>query len=156
VVGDTWLQQSINWWILPELMASFLLLGTIVMILCHRFFKPRDIQPNKRNIHLNKVKYCVDTFPTQQAHLRLYLLGSRNGIRLSKGGTWSCVLPFFVFFRLPSRSSPSNLVLYGSGLAWSCVDSLCQSSEVGPGYYFYLGGLVGFDEGGHWVVSLLY
>ena len=66
LVGDTWLQHSIHWWILPELMAPFLLLGTIVMILCHRFFKPRDIQLNKRNIHLNKVKYCVDTSPTQQ------------------------------------------------------------------------------------------
>jgi len=29
---------------------------------------------------------------------------------------------------------------------------LRQSSEVGPGYYFYLEGLVGFDGGGSWVV----
>jgi hypothetical protein len=29
--------------------------------------KPRDIQPNKRDIHLIKIKYCVDTSPTQQA-----------------------------------------------------------------------------------------
>jgi hypothetical protein len=65
-----------------------------------------------------------------------------------------------VFFRLPSvhqcRSSPVNLVLYGSGLDWSCVGLLRQSLEVGPGCLFYLGGLVGFDEGGRWVVSLLY
>ena len=26
---------------------------------------------------------------------------------------------------------------------------------MGPGYYFYLEGLVGFDGGGSWVVSLL-
>jgi len=29
--------------------------------------KPRDIQPNKRDIHLIKTKYYVDTSPTQQA-----------------------------------------------------------------------------------------
>ena len=29
--------------------------------------KTRDIQPNKRDIHLNNIKYCVDTSPTQQA-----------------------------------------------------------------------------------------
>ena len=52
------------------------------------------------------------------------------------------------------RSSPTFLVLYGSGFCWSCVRSLRQSSEVGPGYTrFYLGGLVGFDEGGRWAVS---
>jgi len=28
--------------------------------------KPRDIQPNKRNIHLIEIKYCVDTSPAQQ------------------------------------------------------------------------------------------
>jgi len=27
----------------------------------------RDIQPNKRDIHLIIIKYCVDTSPTQQA-----------------------------------------------------------------------------------------
>jgi len=27
---------------------------------------------------------------------------------------------------------------------------------VGPGYYFYLEGLVGFNEGGRWEVSLLF
>ena len=26
--------------------------------------KPRDIQPNKRDIHLIGIKYCVDTSPT--------------------------------------------------------------------------------------------
>ena len=31
---------------------------------------------------------------------------------------------------------------------------LRQSSEVGPGSFFYLEGLVGFDEGGRWVVSI--
>jgi hypothetical protein len=36
------------------------------------------------------------------------------------------------------RSGPAFLVLYGSGLGWSSVGSLCQSSEVGPGYYCYL------------------
>ena len=25
--------------------------------------KPRDTQPNKRDIHSIKIKYCVDTFP---------------------------------------------------------------------------------------------
>jgi hypothetical protein len=29
--------------------------------------KPRVMQPNKRHIHLIKIKYCVDTSPTQQA-----------------------------------------------------------------------------------------
>jgi hypothetical protein len=29
--------------------------------------KPRDIQPSKRDTHLSKIKYCVDTSPTQQA-----------------------------------------------------------------------------------------
>ena len=30
--------------------------------------KPRDIQPNKRDIHLIEIKYCVvDIVPTQQA-----------------------------------------------------------------------------------------
>ena len=29
--------------------------------------KPRDIQPNKRDIHLIETKYCVDTSLTQQA-----------------------------------------------------------------------------------------
>ena len=29
--------------------------------------KPRDIQPNKRDIHLVEIKYCVNTFPTQQS-----------------------------------------------------------------------------------------
>ena len=33
---------------------------------------------------------------------------------------------------------------------------LRQSSEVGPGYYFYFEGLVGFDKGGRWVVTLLF
>ena len=33
---------------------------------------------------------------------------------------------------------------------------LRQSSEVGPGYFFYLEGRVGFDEGGGWVVSILF
>jgi hypothetical protein len=28
--------------------------------------EPRDIQLNKRDIHLIKIKYCVDTCPTQQ------------------------------------------------------------------------------------------
>ena len=37
------------------------------------------------------------------------------------------------------RSSPANFVLYGSGLGWSCVGSLHQSSEVGPGCYCFLG-----------------
>ena len=56
------------------------------------------------------------------------------------------------------RSSPANLVLYVSGCCcWSSVGSLRQSSEVGPGYYYYyLEGLVGFDEGGRWIVFLLY
>jgi len=29
--------------------------------------KPRDIQPNRRDIYLIKIKHCVDTFPHQQA-----------------------------------------------------------------------------------------
>jgi ABC-type Fe3+-siderophore transport system permease subunit len=29
--------------------------------------KPRDIQPNKRDIHLIKMKDCLDTSPIQQA-----------------------------------------------------------------------------------------
>ena len=29
--------------------------------------KARDTQPNKRDIHLIAIKYCVDTSPTQQA-----------------------------------------------------------------------------------------
>jgi hypothetical protein len=29
--------------------------------------KPRAIQPNKRNLHLIKFKYCVGTSPIQQA-----------------------------------------------------------------------------------------
>jgi hypothetical protein len=29
--------------------------------------KLRDIQPHKLDLHLIKLKYCVDTFPTQQA-----------------------------------------------------------------------------------------
>ena len=29
--------------------------------------RPRDIQPNERNIHVTEIKYCVDTSPTQQA-----------------------------------------------------------------------------------------
>ena len=29
--------------------------------------KPRDMQPNKHNIHLIIIKYRVDTSPTQQA-----------------------------------------------------------------------------------------
>ena len=49
---------------------------------------------------------------------------------------------------------PPSLVLYGSGLGWNWIGSLRQSSEVGPGYLFYLGGRVGFDEGGRWEVSL--
>jgi hypothetical protein len=28
---------------------------------------PRDIQPNKRDTLLIEIKYCVDTYPTQQA-----------------------------------------------------------------------------------------
>jgi len=65
----------------------------------------------------------------------------------------SCPSLFLVFLRLPCRSSPPNLVLYGSGLGWSCIGLLRQSFEVGPGYYLYFEGLVGFDEGGRWVVS---
>jgi len=92
--------------------------------------------------------------------LYLRLLGSRNGVRLSKGG-----IHLILCFALPRvfkdyhqcRSNPANLVLYGSNLGWSCVWLLRQSSEVGPiGYYFYLEGLVGFDEGGRWIVFLLY
>ena len=29
--------------------------------------KPKDIQPNKDDIHLIKIKYCAETSPTQQA-----------------------------------------------------------------------------------------
>ena len=29
--------------------------------------KPKDIQPNKRDIHLIEIKYCANTSPTQQA-----------------------------------------------------------------------------------------
>ena len=29
--------------------------------------KPRDIQPNKRDMNLIRIKYSVDTLPTQQA-----------------------------------------------------------------------------------------
>ena len=29
--------------------------------------KPRDMQPYNRDIHLIEIKYCLDTFPTQQA-----------------------------------------------------------------------------------------
>ena len=28
--------------------------------------KPRDIQPNQRDIHLIEIKYCIDTSPTTQ------------------------------------------------------------------------------------------
>jgi len=42
-----------------------------------------------------------------------------------------------------ARFSPANIVLYGSVMGWSCVGSLCQSTEIGSGYLFYLGGLVG-------------
>ena len=61
--------------------------------------------------------------------------------------------PFLCFL---CRSSPPNFVLYESGLGWSCIGLLRQSFEVGPGYYLYFEGLVGFDEGGRWVVSLLH
>ena len=50
--------------------------------------KPRDIQPNKRDIHLIKIKYWVDTSPTQQAEkareqrkLMPYLLRHRKTLR---------------------------------------------------------------------------
>jgi hypothetical protein len=43
------------------------------------------------------------------------------------------------------KTAITNLVLYGSGLGWSCVGLLRQSSEVGPGYYLHLEGLVGSD-----------
>jgi hypothetical protein len=29
--------------------------------------KSRDIRPNKHDIHIIKIKYCADTYPTQQA-----------------------------------------------------------------------------------------
>ena len=41
------------------------------------------------------------------------------------------------------NASPANLVLYGSGLGWSCAGLLRQSTGVGPGYMLYLGGLWG-------------
>jgi hypothetical protein len=52
---------------------------------------------------------------------------------------------------------PARMSL-ASGLGWSSVGSLRQSTGVGPGYLLYLGGLVvvGFDKGCCWVVSLFY
>jgi hypothetical protein len=31
--------------------------------------KSRDIQPNKNNIHLIKIKHCIDTSPIQQGEM---------------------------------------------------------------------------------------
>jgi len=28
--------------------------------------KPRDIQPNKRDVHLIEIEYCADTLPTNK------------------------------------------------------------------------------------------
>ena len=75
--------------------------------------------------------------------------------RLSKGGIHLilCFAPLRVFIDCHQcRSSPANLVLYGSDLGWSCAGSLYWSFEVGPEYH--LERLVGFGEGGRWVVSL--
>ena len=33
----------------------------------HTAMKPRDIQPNKRDIHVVGIGFCVDIPPTQQA-----------------------------------------------------------------------------------------
>jgi len=75
--------------------------------------------------------------------------------RLSKGGIHLILYfaPLRVFIDCHQcRSSPANLVLNGSDLGWSCAGSLYWSFEVGPEYY--LERLVGFGEGGRWVVSL--
>ena len=61
-----------------------------------------------------------------------------------------------MFFKTAISVGPVLPILYlRNRFGWSCVGLLRQSSEVGPGYYLYLEGLVGFDKG-HWVVSLFY
>jgi hypothetical protein len=56
-----------------------------------------------------------------------------------------------VFFKTASSANLKLYFRFGLELCWL----LCQSFEVGPGYYFYLEGFVGFDDGGRWVVSLI-
>jgi len=57
------------------------------------------------------------------------------------------------------RSSPAVLpILYFTGQFWvgALLGRFVRALRWVQGTIFYLGCLVGFDEGGRWVVSLLY